>query len=79
MGVEDAENGERRIEDNSDPNEVKEGLRGGEPGKETECSAKPKKNRQDSPQIFPDHPDSMALAAEIPDAQIIESPEHRKK
>ena len=77
--MEDAENGKRGIEDDKDLNKIEKSLHRGELAKQSVGSIKSKKNRHEGSHIFPDHPDFMAFPIEIPDAQIIESPERRKK
>jgi hypothetical protein len=79
MGMKDAEDGERRIEDDSDLKQIEKGLRLLKLAEETEYSVKSKKNGHERPRIFSDHLDFVILPVEIPDAHIIQSPEGRKK
>ena len=79
MGMEDAEDGEGRIEDDSDLKQIEESLRLLKLTEETEDSIKSKENRHESSRIFSDHPDFVILPVEIPDTHIIQSPEGGQK
>ena len=79
MGMEDAEDSERRIEDDSDLKQIEESFRLLKLAEETEYSVKSKENRHECSRIFSDHPDFMILPVEIPDAHIIQSPEGGQK
>ena len=73
--MKDTEDGERRIEDDSDLKQIEESLRLLKLTEETEYSVKSKENRHERSRILSDHPNFMALPVEIPNAHIIESPE----
>ena len=77
MGMEDAEDGERRIEDDSDLKQIEESLRLLKLTEETEYSVKSKENRHEGSRILSDHLDFVILPVEIPDTHIIQSPDRR--
>ena len=77
--MKNAEDGERRIEDDSDLKQIEESFRLLEFAKKAECSVKSKEDRHEGSRIFPDHLDFVILPVEIPDAHIIQSPEGGQK
>ena len=79
MGMEDAEDSERRIEDYDDLKEIDESFRPLKLAKKTECSVKSKENRHECSRIFSDHSNFVILPVEIPDSHIIQSPEGGQK
>jgi len=79
MGMEDAEDSERRIEDDSDLKQIEESFRLLKFAKKAEGSVKSKENWHECSRIFSDHSDFVILPVEIPDTHIIQSPEGGQK
>jgi len=77
--MKDAEDSERRIEDDSDLKQIEESLHLLELTEETEYPIKSKENRHECSRIFSDHFDFVILPVKIPDAHIIQSPEDGQK
>jgi hypothetical protein len=79
MGMEDAEDSERRIKDDNDLKQIDESFRLLKFAKKAEYSVKSKENRHECARIFSDHSDFVILPVEIPDSHIIQSPEGGQK
>ena len=79
MGMEDAEDSERRIKDDHDLKQIDESFCLLKFVKKAEYSVKPKEDRHECARIFSDHPHFMILPVEIPDSHIIQSPEGGQK
>ena len=77
--MKDTEDGERRIEDDSDLKQIQESLCLLELTEEAEYSVKSKENRHEGSRILSDHLDFVILPVEIPDSHIIQSPEGGQK
>ena len=73
--MKDAEDSERRIEDDSDLKQIDESFGLLKFAKKAEYSVKSEKDRHERSSIFSDHLDFVVLPVEIPDAHIIQSPE----
>jgi hypothetical protein len=77
--MEDAEDSERRIENDNNLKQIEENLCLLKLIEETEYSVKSEENRHERSRILPDHLDFVILPVEIPDAHIIQSPEGGQK
>jgi len=75
MGMEDAEDSERRIEDDSDLKQIQESFRLLKFAKNAESSVKSKEDRHERSRILSNHLDFVTLPVEIPDTHIIQSPD----
>ena len=73
--MENAEDGEGRVKDDSDLKQVEEGLLLLKLTEETEDSVKSKEDRHERSRIPSNHLDFMILAVEIPDAHVVQRPE----
>ena len=73
--MEDAEDSEGRIEDDSDLKQIEEGLHLLKLAEETENSVKSEKNRHERSRVLSDHLDFVIFPVEIADADIIQSPD----
>jgi len=73
--MEDAEDSQRRIENDNNLKQIEESFCSRILPKETEYAVKSKENGQHRTHVFPDHSDFVILLVEIPDTHIIQSPD----
>ena len=77
--MKDAEDSERRIQNDNNLKQIEGSLRLLELTEETKYSVKSKENRHECACIFSDHFDFLILPVEITDTHIIQRPEGGQK